>query len=43
VILDTTTKTLRIVTEHGALEVPADISERLTARIMRSVRGEEPD
>jgi hypothetical protein len=43
VILDTTTKTLRIVTNHGSLEVPLEVSERLTARIMHSVRGLKPE
>jgi anti-sigma factor (TIGR02949 family) len=38
VILDTTTRTLKIVTDHGSLEVPMEVSERLTARIMASVR-----
>ena len=43
IILDTTTKTLRIVTDHGSLELPTEVSERLTARIMSSVRASKPE
>ncbi|MGE5275688.1 MAG: anti-sigma factor family protein [Acidobacteriota bacterium] len=43
VILDSTRKTLRIVTEHGSLDVPVDVSERLTERILAALREPESE
>jgi hypothetical protein len=39
VILDSTRKTIRIVTESGSFEVPGDLSERLIAKIMNAIPG----
>jgi predicted anti-sigma-YlaC factor YlaD len=43
VILDTTTKTVRIVTDHGSLDIPPAVSERLTARILAALREPQED
>jgi anti-sigma factor RsiW len=43
VILDTTRKTLQIVTDHGSLELPAEVSDRLTARILGALRNPESE
>jgi len=39
VILDSTRKTIRIVTESGSFEVPGELSERLIAKIMSAIPG----
>ena len=39
VLVDSTRKTLTIVTDAGRLELPAGVSDRLTALIMEKVRG----
>ena len=39
VILDSTRKTIRIVTESGLFEIPGDLSERLIAKIMKAIPG----
>lgn len=41
VLVDSTRKTLTIVTDAGRLELPAGVSDRLTALIMEKVRGGE--
>ena len=41
VLVDSTRKTLRIVTDAGTYDVPASLSERLTSRIMDRIRSEE--
>jgi anti-sigma factor RsiW len=37
VLLDSTKKTLTILTDAGRFELPRDVSERLTARILASL------
>jgi predicted anti-sigma-YlaC factor YlaD len=37
VLYDSTRKTIRIVTEAGAWEVPAGVSERLAARVLAAL------
>lgn len=39
VILDSTRKTIRIVTESGSFDVPGELSERLIAKIMNAIPG----
>ena len=39
VILDSTRKTIRIVTESGSFDVPGDLSDRLIAKIMKAIPG----
>ena len=39
VIVDTTRRTIRIVTESGSFDLPADISERIVAGIMKGIPG----
>ena len=39
VLVHSTRKTLTIVTDTGRLELPAGVSDRLTALIMEKVRG----
>ncbi len=39
VILDSTRKTIRIVTESGSFEVPGDLSEQIIAKIMKAIPG----
>jgi predicted anti-sigma-YlaC factor YlaD len=39
VLVDSTRKTLTIVTEAGRFELPTGLSDRLTATIMEKVRG----
>jgi hypothetical protein len=39
VILDSTRKTIKIVTESGSFDVPGDLSEQLIAKIMKSIPG----
>lgn len=41
VLVDSTRKTLRILTDTGSYELPASLSDRLTDLIMRKVR-EDP-
>jgi len=41
VLVDSTRKTLRIVTDAGSYELPASLSERLTSRIMDRIRSDE--
>jgi anti-sigma factor (TIGR02949 family) len=43
VILDSTRKTIRIVTESGSFEVPGEISERLIVKIMKKIPGDPGD
>lgn len=43
IILDTTRKTLRIVTDHGSLELPTEVSDRLTTRILDALRNPESE
>ena len=43
VLVDSTRKTLKIVTDTGSFELPASIADRLTARIMEKVRKESKD
>jgi anti-sigma factor (TIGR02949 family) len=43
VIVDTTRKTIRIVTESRSFEVPDDISERIIERIMKRIPGDPAD
>ncbi len=38
VIYDSTRKTINVVTESGSFELPTDVSERLTRKIMADVR-----
>jgi anti-sigma factor (TIGR02949 family) len=42
VILDSTRKTIRIVTESGSFEIPGDLSERIIAKIMKRIPGKPP-
>lgn len=37
VLYDSTRKTIRIVTDAGAWELPAEVSDRLTARILAAL------
>jgi anti-sigma factor RsiW len=39
VLLDSTRKTLKIVTDTGALDLPEQVSERLIDKVMTRVRG----
>lgn len=39
VLLDSTRKTLQLVTESQSFDIPDDVSERLVARIMARLRG----
>ena len=43
VLVDSTRKTLTIVTDAGTFELPASLSDRLTALIMDRVRGDSVD
>lgn len=43
VLIDSTRKTITIVTDAGTFELPTELSERLTARIMEKARGERAD
>jgi anti-sigma factor (TIGR02949 family) len=43
VIVDTTRRTIRIVTESRSFEVPDDISERIIDRIMKRIPGGPAD
>jgi anti-sigma factor RsiW len=40
VLVDSTRKTLTIVTDAGTFELPSGLSDRLTALIMERVRGD---
>jgi len=39
VILDSTRKTIRIITESGSFEVPGELSERMITKIMKKIPG----
>lgn len=39
VLYDTTRRTIRIVTDTGSWDVPADVSERLSATILGAMRN----
>jgi anti-sigma factor RsiW len=39
VIYDSTRKTLSIVTDAGSYDLPGELSERLTARILDALKG----
>lgn len=39
VILDSTRKTIRIVTESGSFDVPGDLSEQIISKIMKAIPG----
>ena len=41
ILLDSTRKTLRIVTDSGTYELPVETSSRLIKRIMARVRSED--
>lgn len=43
VLVDSTRKTLAIVTDSGTFELPSTLSDRLTALIMDRVREEKKD
>jgi anti-sigma factor (TIGR02949 family) len=43
VIVDTTRRTIRIVTESRSFEVPDDIAERIIDRIMKRILGGPAD
>ncbi len=39
VLYDSTRKTLSIMTESGSFELPREVSDRLTARILAALKG----
>jgi anti-sigma factor RsiW len=43
VLVDSTRKTLRIVTDAGTFELPVELSDRLTALIMTKIRSDRTD
>jgi anti-sigma factor RsiW len=43
VVLDTSRRTLRIVTDVGSFEIPAEVSKRLLQKTLRSLGGGSGD
>lgn len=39
VLYDSTTKTIRIVTESGSLELPQSVADRVRSRVMAAIRS----